>query len=211
MLIESIIKRDPPTKVRLGSSVYQFAVNSEGAHVCDVNDQTHLARLLSIPEGYRLYMPGIPRQEAPKAPQTPVIPQTQPTLKPVEDDAQEEAEDELKGSAVHPEVIDLGDGRTVNLDDIVKQAFTDSGMSLEEWNAQDDDDRYSRIDAVLDAMVAPEETDEETADAEGDGEQAETLDREALAEEYKAVFGKRPNGRLSAEKIAEALAEAKKG
>lgn len=215
MKIESIIKRDPPTSITLGDTAYQFEPDSEGRHVCEVTDQQHLARLLSIPEGYRLVLDG-PHQPAQQPPQQPTIQTTQPTMQPTDDDDGEEDEDELKGSAVHPFEIDLGDGKTILRDEAVKLAFEQSGMTREEWNEQDEDDRYAKIDAVLDAMVAPEQEDTDGKDGGDNANQGDTkddqklegdlngdgnLDREELAKLYEAKFGNRPHGRWSADKI----------
>lgn len=219
MKIESIIKRNPPTSITLGDTAYQFEPDSEGRHVCEVTDQQHLARLLSIPEGYRLVLDG-PHQPAPHQPQQPTLQPSQPTFQPTDDDDGEEGEDELKGSAVHPVEIDLGDGKTILRDEAVKLAFEQSGMTREEWNEQDEDDRYAKIDAVLDAMVAPEQEDTDgkdggdtanqdgakddqklDGDLNGDGD----LDREELAKLYEAKFGKRPHGKWTADRISEEL------
>lgn len=184
MKIESIIKRDPPTSITLGETTYQFEIDADGRHVCEVTNQHHLARLLSIPEGYRLAIDGEQPVVVPKPAAAPI--QTVQTLQPV-------VESELVGSPVHPSVIDLGEGRTVQLTAVIQQAFTESGMTVAEWNEQDEDDRYAKIDAVLDAMVAPP------------ADEAAALDREQLADAYEAKFGRRPHGKWTAEKIAAAM------
>lgn len=255
MKVESIIKRNPPTSIMLGDTAYQFEPDSEGRHVCEVSDQQHLAKLLSIPEGYRLVLDGS-QEQAPKQPQQPTIAPIQPTIQPVSDDGEDNGV--LLGSDVHPAVIDLGDGRTVQLGEVVQKAFADSGMTTKEWNEQDEDDRYAKIDAVLDSMIAPPmdstlagvqnqdgtvtpleempkdgllkiaaDMDIEGAEGmsaeqlvaaikaaqttpalEGDLNGDGTLDREELAKLFKAKFGKRPNGSLSAEKIKAELEKA---
>lgn len=53
MKIESIIKRDGGTKVVLGETEYHFIPGDDGRHVCSVEDEAHVDRLLSISEGYR--------------------------------------------------------------------------------------------------------------------------------------------------------------
>jgi hypothetical protein len=45
---------------------YEFAPNAHGAHVAEIEDPDHIARLLAIPEGFRLYAGGTPGK-APKA------------------------------------------------------------------------------------------------------------------------------------------------
>jgi hypothetical protein len=54
MLIESKIKREGGSRITFGGAVYHFAPDASGAHVCEVADEAAIARLLSIPEAYRL-------------------------------------------------------------------------------------------------------------------------------------------------------------
>lgn len=51
MKIESIIRRAKGTTVSLGSMTYRFA--PENDHVCNVDDEAHIERFLSIKEGFR--------------------------------------------------------------------------------------------------------------------------------------------------------------
>ncbi len=55
MQIESIIRRQNGTRVTLGSTEYHFQANAEGAHVADVENDAHIQRFLSIPEGFKIY------------------------------------------------------------------------------------------------------------------------------------------------------------
>lgn len=52
MLIESKIRRKNGTHVTMGEESYHFAPDATGRHVADVKDPDHIARLLSITEGY---------------------------------------------------------------------------------------------------------------------------------------------------------------
>lgn len=56
MLIECIIQRAGGTEVVFGSGRkavnYHFKPDDEGRHVCDVEDEAHIERFLSITEGY---------------------------------------------------------------------------------------------------------------------------------------------------------------
>ncbi|OQC35748.1 MAG: hypothetical protein BWX64_02330 [Acidobacteria bacterium ADurb.Bin051] len=60
MLIQSIIVRQPDgTRVPMpnrsgGETLYHFTGPKDGPHVCDVTDDDHIARFLSIPDGFRL-------------------------------------------------------------------------------------------------------------------------------------------------------------
>lgn len=51
MKIESIIRRAKGTTVSLGSITYRFA--PENDHACNVDDEAHIERFLSIKEGFR--------------------------------------------------------------------------------------------------------------------------------------------------------------
>lgn len=258
--IESIIKRDPPTHITLGNKHYQFEVDEHGRHVCELTDQAHIARLLSISEGYRLALDGA--EPAPVEVPQPIAAHDLPTaatFQPSLDDDEDEGPEVLLGSDVHPAVIDIGNGKTVQLGEVVQEAFEASGFTLRQWNDQDEDERYAKIDAALDAMAAkgavlagvqnedgsitpledlPHEelvkiaedagipTEGKTTwdlvrgiqdepftlhdDIKEPAPQPQALDREALAQQYEAKFGHRPNGKLSAAKIQAALNEADK-
>lgn len=53
MLIRSIIERQHGTRITLDSTQYAFLPKKEGGeHVCEVEDKTHIKKLLSISEGY---------------------------------------------------------------------------------------------------------------------------------------------------------------
>lgn len=51
MKIESIIKRASGSSVTLGDKTYRFDPSEN--HVCEVEDEIHVERLLSIKEGFR--------------------------------------------------------------------------------------------------------------------------------------------------------------
>ncbi len=53
MRIESIIRRQAGSSVTLGDKTYRFAAGDDGRHVCEVEDPTHVERLLSIKEAFR--------------------------------------------------------------------------------------------------------------------------------------------------------------
>ncbi|EBQ8762737.1 hypothetical protein BKM35_22140 [Salmonella enterica] len=64
MKVESILKRKDGTKLSLGGTDYHFKPDDQGRHVAIVKNQAHLAKLLSIPEGYRLVLDDEEHQEA---------------------------------------------------------------------------------------------------------------------------------------------------
>lgn len=53
MKIESIIRRAEGSTVVLGTNSYHFTPGEDGRHVCEVEDEAHIDRLLSIKEGFR--------------------------------------------------------------------------------------------------------------------------------------------------------------
>lgn len=55
MQIESIIRRKNGTRVTLDRTEYHFTPNEEGAHVADVENDAHIQRFLSVPEGFKIY------------------------------------------------------------------------------------------------------------------------------------------------------------
>ena len=211
MKIESIIKRDPPTEVLLGDTAYKFQPDSKGRHVCDVTDKAHIARLLSIAEGFQ-----IPDDEdAPKVDVPPVIDppvQTvQPTFQPTQDP------DVLLGADGYPDVIDLGNGKTADIADVIADAHELSGLTTADWNTLPLEVRTGLIDAVLDALADSEE--EAPKDAANDDQPPATdkppvddkaqyeAEREALALEYKAKFGSKPHYKWTMDKIRDELAK----
>ena len=75
-----------------------------------------------------------------------------PPLKPL-DPSQKEA---LFGSSVQPSSWKLDDGSTVQLGDVVRQAFEKSGLTEAAWNALPQDDREEKIaEMVKEVIPAP--------------------------------------------------------
>lgn len=77
MFIESLIKRKAGTTVELDGKKYVFnATETEPRHLCEVKDQTHIERFLSIKEGFReaLGKTKEVKQQAPVTPNQPVKP-----------------------------------------------------------------------------------------------------------------------------------------
>lgn len=235
MKIECILKRDPSTTVPMGDTTYEFKPDETGAHVCDVNDNDHIARFLSIPEGYRL--PG----------DAPVPAEFKPVLKEVNTNQQtltpNEADGFLVGSTVHPEAFDFGgEIGVLTIDDVVAMAHEASGLSTDDWNALTPEVRHDMIDIALEGIVPPSgstggaenpgNASDSTGDASGntdadanteagagagagvgagagDGDKTPSEDdqREALAIEYKEKHGVRPHHKWSLEKVREELAK----
>lgn len=193
MKVQSIIKRDPPTRIVMDGVVYQFEVDSEGRHVVEVKDEEHFSRLLSIPEGYRVVM----EKDEHKTGKSMAMHQ-QVDNKTVGENV------EPIGSTVHPEEIDLGGGHIVSLDVAVEVAIKDNELTAVQWNALSEDERHALIDAALDGMASHLEG---KGDEQGGEIDTVELDRDQLAAEYRERFGKAPHGKWSAEKILEALSK----
>lgn len=127
MQIECILKRKGGTQVDLGGVKYDFQPNDDGAHVATVEADEHIERFLAIPEGYKIHRGAAPVQTA-----------SSPAA--------------LLGSSVHEATYEIG-GKTVQLGLVVAKAHEKSGLTVEEWNAIEEEDRHARIDVVLDHLA----------------------------------------------------------
>ncbi len=170
MKIKSIIEREDGHSVDLDGTVYEF---NPPSHVCEVEDKQHLARFLSIPEGYELVLDG--DKPAKKAEPAPI---KQP----------EETTVSLLGSEVHPSVFEIH-GKEYSLGDVVALAFQSFGTVPTAWNELSEGERADLIDAELDKL----EPSGPVADPDAE--------RAALVEQYVAKFGKKPHGKATVEKI----------
>lgn len=228
MKIESIIKRDPPTEVVLGDTTYKFSPDDKGRHVAEVTDKHHIARLLSISEGFQLAEDG---EKLPKSVQTELEKEVEERTQGQQATFQPVDENILKGSTVHPATFDIK-GEQISIEDVIAVAHEESGMTTAEWNAMPDEARAGLIDAILDAMAGEEdpvdpnqtgttqtatdttatatETIKPAADADkgkADDKAQHDADREAAAQAYKAKTGKLPHYKWTIEKINEELAK----
>lgn len=228
MKIESIIKRDPPTEVVLGDTTYKFTPDDKGRHVAEVTDKHHIARLLSISEGFQLAEDG---EKLPKSVQTELEKEVEERTQGQQATFQPVDENILKGSTVHPATFDIK-GEQISIEDVIAVAHEESGMTTAEWNAMPDEARAGLIDAILDAMAGEEdpadpnqtgitqtatdttatatETIKPAADADkgkADDKAQHDADREAAAQAYKAKTGKLPHYKWTIEKINEELAK----
>ena len=191
MRIQCVLLREGGSRVDLGGLEYHFEPLPDGAHVAKVEREDHIDRFLSIPEGYKLYHgkhepKGEPLEIGEIKPPAPKAPDRREGTR-------------LEGSSQHAPYYDIG-GQQVALIDVVRKAFEASGLSEDDWNELDEDDRAARIDIALDAMA-------EAADGQADNQGNETAPveeaaaREALVEAYKAKFGKAPHHKKSLESI----------
>lgn len=203
----------------LGDTTYKFKPDDSGRHVAEVTDKHHIARLLSIVEGFQL---ADSYESLPKSVQTELEKeveertQQQATFQPVDENV-------LKGSTVHPATFDIK-GEQISIEDVIAVAHEESGMTTAEWNEMPDEARHDLIDAILNAMageedpVGPNQTGDEPPAAATEGPKDEApkddqaqydAEREAAALEYKAKTGKLPHYKWTIEKIRAGLAKDK--
>lgn len=202
MQIECILKRDGGTKADIDEIEYHFAPQPDGAHVAEVEREAHIRRFLNIPEAYRKYGAPLPAAAPVDTPDdTPVLlPQDAGTVV-FQGALDAEADSILYGSSSHPASFEIH-GTTYSLGDIVAKAHQNSGLTVQEWNDQDEDARADRIDEVLDSLQEAGEAD--PRDTNGDGTVDSAEERAALVAQYRAKFGKSP-GNLGTAKIRAAL------
>lgn len=135
------------------------------------------------------------------------------------------AQESLVGSNVLPTNIDLAEGVSVQLGEVVRQAFEHSGLSIADWNALDGDDREAELAAMVRELQSRAEADAEAKKGAStdDGEKAKAsggagtqnppaADKDALLARAKEL-GIDAKGTWGALKLQAAIAdaEAKKG
>lgn len=191
MKIQCVLTREGGTKAEIDGLEYHFEPLDDGAHVAEVENEAHIDRFLGIPEGYKLYHgkgqpKGKPTQVAAAVATVVTSTEPKPTVP-------------LAGSEAHPPQFEIA-GTVYSQRDVVEKAFAASGMTSDEWNNLDDDERAAKIDIALDELA-------DAADGEADdqgGKDApvdEAAARAELVAQYEAKFGKKPHYRASIEKI----------
>lgn len=224
MKIESLIIRAGGSKIDLPAPDTQYHFkpsDTDPRHIAEVENKSHIAILLRIPEGYAAV-------DA--------------------DDDELPPPVELNGSVVHNASYPIHGGDDIALDDLVKTAFEQSALRVEEWNKLEDEARYEYIDNTLadlqfdptkpvveekppvppelqaaDVTVeqvdgsqqpAPAETGEQSEPAPAPAEKVEEpaepaaeQTREELEEAYKAKFGRKPSSQMKDSNILKAISE----
>lgn len=142
MLIECKIKRPRGSRVTLDGEEYIFFPTKEypgNPHLCRVDDERHIARFLSIPEGYREWVPPEERLKRPapkpaddKAAQQPAQPDQPPQPKPSGVDLTTLSDEALARLSVS-EVTDWGKRLGVNPNNkqAIQQFATRYGFDLD--------------------------------------------------------------------------------
>lgn len=152
MKIECVLRREGGTKAEIDGLEYHFEVLADGAHVAEVENDTHADRFLAIPEAYKVYRgkdkpKGEPREVSAPAPQ-------------VEAPAPEASTLPLEGSDEHPPQFEIN-GTVYTQREIVEKAFAASGLSSDEWNELGQDERAAKMDIVLDDLAEAAEGNEQ--------------------------------------------------
>lgn len=133
MLIECLLKRPGGTHVKLDDKNYHFKpgpdVDADPRHLAEVIRQDHAERFLSISEGYCYAGEG----------QAPALSQSSASTAP---------SGMPRTSVNHSAVYQLATGE-ISLPELTIAAFKASGLSITEWNNQDDEDLYEQLDATL--------------------------------------------------------------
>jgi hypothetical protein len=85
------------------------------------------------------------------------------------DKKSEKPEDALFGSSIQPSHFELEDGTTVQLGDVVRQAYEDysDAQTADEWNAIPEETRDAMIQAVVNTLNLKTAADENAPDLTG--------------------------------------------
>lgn len=138
MKIECTIRRKLGSTVTLGTTTYKFGPG-DGPHIAEVTDEDHIARLLAVPDSFKIHNPK-GGKAAPVAPAPAASVET------------------LLGSSSHPASFEIN-GKTYSLGEVASMAHEASGLSVADWNAASEEDRASAIDDQLDLLANEEEDD----------------------------------------------------
>ena len=127
LTIESIIQRSGGTQVTLDEKLYHFKPTPEDPrHLAEVLIVAHAERFLAISEGFRLVAGTMPVEGQENMEYTPGV----------------------RTSVSHAAQFEIGDS-FITLQDLTEYAFRESGLSVKEWNAQDDQDLHESLDFAL--------------------------------------------------------------
>lgn len=150
MLIESLIQRTNGTEVEMDNPKknYHFKPTEEDQrHIAEVSVQEHIKRFLSIREGFRaVNVDDLDDLD--------------------EDDDNPQIDADLNGSVIHSAQYEILGGDIITKDELIRMAFDDSGLEVDQWNALEDQDRYGFIDATLSELLGSKRDEDDTAEDE---------------------------------------------
>lgn len=195
MKIESIIRRRSGTTVTFDGATYTFKPDDRGRHVAEVTNERHVARFLMVPEGFRWIKDG-------------------------EDDEMPEAVRLLTPGVVSAEQaerletdLQVANGVIDKLQDDIK-SMRERLLAVEAEN-----DTLKRRIALADNALDGEpgqKAEANEGDDEGEGDKTpakpaakagKSEQRLELEAKFKDKFGRRPDKRISDEKIVQMLEE----
>jgi hypothetical protein len=199
MKIECILHRKGGTFVEMPGKTYHFAPTPDDErHLAEVVNETHIERFLSIREAYR-----IARTPGAEADETDATALLRGTVPPIDNPPTVTVDaGQLRVAAGFEPSYDIN-GKTYSLADVTLRAFTDSGLTVEDWNGLDDEHRATKTEIVLDSLEDGEITLEPSTQAAGPVDE-----RAALVAAYTAKFGKAPAANIKTETLKAKLAEA---
>ncbi len=197
-----------------------YLLENTKAIVADVEDEHHQELLLRVPEAYREYeesntstaLPVDPAAEAQRkadeARRTAELRDAtqRQQIKDAEEKAAREARQNgtLIGSSVQPSIVSLTGNKTVPLGEVVAAAHRASGLSVEEWNELQGDEREALISSMVTTMEREAE-EEEAAEMERIRKAAELEEQQS-----KEKAAAEAEAKAKAEADAKAAAEAAK-
>lgn len=232
MLIESIIHRRNGTKITLDDTTYHFVEDEHGRHVAEVADENHISKLLGIREGFRLanaadsasigFVDTTDMDGAffvVRGPQDMLAFRQWLLSIPDMADIDNVAEPVLLIDKIAIGEANLDGHSIVELPPSLGFSQASDTPAPEPSPPAPVSNTILPIDQTQQPAAVSDTGDAQSAGEGGAGvaggagaetaEADEPLDREALAKEYDELVGHRPNGKWTAEKIAEKIAELK--
>lgn len=196
MKIEKLVPRKANPPVQMGDALYQFVPNAQGRFIADVTNEHHAARFLSIPEGYRFFK----ESEGDHVPENVRL---------------------LAGNVVlDPEIVERIEGELGVAKGVIEKLQGDLTSMRERLLAVEAENdtlkrRIELADDALDGQPATTATNtpdnptvadepEKPTEAKAAGKSERRLELEA---KFKDKFGRRPDKRISDEKIVEMIEE----
>ncbi|WP_159953054.1 hypothetical protein [Rhizobium sp. 18065] len=113
----------------VGSDTYSFHRDEHGRFVADVHNQSHIECFLARDDAYRTAGDVVVEPELPTS-----------------------SIETLLGSNILPSMVPISDTISVQLGEVVARAHSESGLSIEDWNAQSDEDREAALSLTVEAM-----------------------------------------------------------
>jgi hypothetical protein len=223
MKIECTLQRVGGTIVELGKTSYHFAPTPDDErHIAEVTNEAHIERFLVVRESFRIL-------------RTAGAAAVEETIAPVDNAGPSLILDaQLEAATGFPHFFTVA-GKDYELPQIVRRAFDDSGLTVEDWNGLDNEHRATKIEIVLDALedgeieLTPISIDDgrdpgspepiepgqglgtppgtENYSADPGNSNALLNERAELDAQYKAKFGKLPPSNMKVETLKAKLAQ----